>query len=88
MKPPTDREREARATLERVRRDTESIGSSSAARATARLKDHFSGADAIGAAEDGGTDRIELWGRRIGRAISAVLALVLAWYLGVQLHYW
>lgn len=86
--PTTDREREARAALERVSRETESLGSSSAARAAERLRHHFAGADALGAGEDGGTDAVELWGRRIGRGLSVVLAVGLAWLLGFQLGWW
>ena len=37
--------------------------------------------DAVGAAEGGGTDPIELWGRRIGRALSLVGVVVLALWL-------
>jgi hypothetical protein len=48
------------------------------------MGDHFAGADA--AAE--GPDPIELWGRRIGRALSLVGVVVLAYLLGVQLRLW
>jgi hypothetical protein len=33
-------------------------------------------------------DRIELWGRRIGRALSLIGVIVLAWWLGHQLKVW
>ena len=82
------RDRESREALERVRRDSETLGASSLARVGQRAADHFSGRDAIGAAEGGGTDPIELWGRRVGRALSAVLALALTWLLGAQLGWW
>ena len=36
---------------------------------------HFSGSDADP------NDRIEIWGRRIGRALSVVFAIYLAWSL-------
>ena len=81
------REREAREALERVARESETIGSSSLARAGRRLGGHFAGKDAIGDA-DGGTDPIELWGRRIGRALSLVGVVVLTAWLGVQLGWW
>jgi hypothetical protein len=74
----------AKAALERVRREQESVLGSSMARAA----DHFSGRDAIGAAEDGGTDAVELWGRRIGRALSLIGVIVLGYMLGVQLKLW
>ncbi len=86
------REREAREALERVRRDSETIGSSTMARAAGdKAKgwaDHFMGKDAIGAAEGGGTDPAELWGRRIGRMLSLAGVLVLTWLLGQQLKLW
>jgi hypothetical protein len=83
----TQREREAREALERVARDSETIGSSSLARVGRRLGGHFAGKDAIGGA-DGGTDPVELWGRRIGRALSLIGVVVLAYLLGVQLRFW
>ena len=33
-------------------------------------------------------DRVELWGRRIGRSLSLVGVVVLAWWLGHQLKFW
>ncbi len=66
------REREAKAALERVERDSETLGASAMARAGRRLGDHFSGRDAIGAGEHGETDPIEVWGRRIGRFLSVI----------------
>ena len=47
-----------------------------------RAAEHFSGADA----PEG--DRIELWGRRIGRFMSLIGVVVLAWWLGHQLKFW
>lgn len=83
-----DRQREAREALERVARDSETVGSSSMARATGRVADHFAGRDAIGEAEGGGTDPAELWGRRIGRALSLIGVIVLTYWLGLQLRWW
>ncbi len=80
-----EREREAREALEGVRRDTESVGSSALARMSRQAQDHFSGRDAMGAAEGGGTDPIELWGRRIGRTLSLVGVVLLGLWLLVQL---
>ena len=82
-----EREREAREALERVARDSETIAGSSLGRAGRRLGNHFAARDAVGEA-DGGTDPIELWGRRIGRALSLVAVVALAWWLGVQLRWW
>ncbi|HZH50408.1 MAG TPA: hypothetical protein VEZ16_00860 [Microvirga sp.] len=81
-----DQDREAREALERVRRDSETVGSSALARMGNRARDHFGGRDAVGAAEGGGTDPVELWGRRIGRALSLVGVIVLALWLLVQLR--
>lgn len=85
---PTDeREQEARRALDRVQRDSGPLGSSSLARAGRRIGDHFAGNDAQ-AETDGKTDPAELWGRRIGRLLSLVGVLVLAYWLGVQLRWW
>jgi hypothetical protein len=61
------------------------MGSSAIARAGRRMGDHFAGRDAVGEAEGGGTDPVELWGRRIGRALSVVGFAVLALWLAFQL---
>jgi hypothetical protein len=82
-----DRERESRETLERVARDSETIGTSSLGRLGRRMGDHFAAKDAIGEAE-GGTDPVELWGRRIGRALSLIGVVVLAYLVGGQLRLW
>lgn len=79
------REREAKAALERVRRDAESIGTSSVARAGRRFTHHLAAKDVTG---DAANDPAEIWGRRLGRALSVIGALVLAYLLGVQLRLW
>lgn len=81
-----DQEREAREALERVRRDSETVGASALARMGNRARDHFGARDAEGTAEGGGTDPVELWGRRIGRALSLVGVVILALWLLVQLR--
>ena len=80
---PTDprenaRSAEAKAALDRVQRDRESVLGSSMGRAA----DHFAGRDAPQG------DRIELWGRRIGRGLSLIGVIVLALWLGRQLKIW
>ena len=80
-----DRERESRAALERLERESETLGSSSLARMGRRLGDHFGGADAVGEGEGGGTDPMELWGRRIGRALSLLGVIALGLWLAAQL---
>lgn len=78
--PGDDNAREVRRILERVERDSETIGTSSLARTANRARDHFGGADADR------NDRVEVWGRRIGRALSLAafvgLAIWLFNYLG------
>jgi len=69
---------EAKASLDRVKRDSETVLGSSMGRAAG----HFAGRDA----PEG--DKIELWGRRIGRSLSLVGVVVLAWWLGHQLKVW
>jgi hypothetical protein len=91
-----ERSREARNALERVRRDSETLGGSSMARAASdktrdKAKgwaDHFAGKDAQGQGEGGGTDAAELWGRRIGRSLSLIGVIVLTYLLGQQLRLW
>lgn len=80
-----EREREAREALERVKRDSESLGSSALARMSRQAQEHFSARDAVGMDGDGGTDPIELWGRRIGRGLSLVGVVILGLWLLVQL---
>ncbi|MBB3021190.1 hypothetical protein FHR70_004281 [Microvirga lupini] len=86
-----DREREAReaaearAALERVQRDTDTLGSSALARMGRRAGNHFGARDAVGTGEDGSTDLIELWGRRIGRSLSLIGVVILGFWLLVQL---
>ena len=84
-----DREREARQVseareaLERVQRDTDTLGSSALARMGRRAGDHFGARDAMD--PEGGTDPIELWGRRIGRILSLIGVVILGFWLLVQL---
>jgi hypothetical protein len=80
-----DRDKETEEALRRVREHSETIGSSSLSRIGRRMGDHLAGRDAIGEAEGGGTDPIELWGRRIGRFLSVIGFVVLALWLAVQL---
>lgn len=70
-----ERRRRALADLERAGAHSEVIGTSALKRQADRAAAHFSGADADPA------DRIEVWGRRIGRALSVVGFSVLLVYL-------
>ena len=83
--PEDSRQREAREALDRVRRDSEVLGSSAIVRAGRRVGDHFAARDA--SAESEGNDPIELWGRRIGRMLSLVGVVVLALWLAAQLGF-
>ncbi len=67
-------QREALAALRGLtERDT--FATSALARAAQRAGDHFAAKDAVG------EDRIEVWGRRIGRLLSLAGFLALAVYL-------
>lgn len=69
------RRRDAEATLNRVERESEIFGTSTFARSARQAKNHFSGADAD---QD---DKIEVWGRRIGRTAGLFFAIALVIYL-------
>jgi len=73
------RRREALATLEKLKRDRAPLAGSGLAEAARRAGRHFAAADATG--PDGARDPIELWGRRIGRALSLLAVIVLSIYL-------
>ena len=66
--------REALASLRELN-ERESVASSALARTARRAGDHFAAKDAPG------EDRIELWGRRIGRGLSLAGFIALAIYL-------
>jgi hypothetical protein len=66
--------REALRTLDKLR-EHETVVSSALARTARRAGDHFAAKDAAG------EDAIELWGRRIGRALSLAGLIGLSIYL-------
>ena len=68
---------EARRALEAVERDAETLGASSLARTANRARDHFAGTD------DPADDRIEIWGKRIGRGLGLIAVIALAIHLVV-----
>jgi hypothetical protein len=82
-----EREREAREVLDRVTRDSETIGNSSLSRMRRQVGNHFAAKDAVDEAV-GATDSVEIWGRRIGRALSLIGVVVLAYLVGAQLRLW
>jgi len=73
------RRREALDALEKLRRDRAPLAGSGLADAARRAARHFAAADAVG--PDGARDPIELWGRRIGRALSLLAVIALSIYL-------
>lgn len=73
--PPDDAQREAQATLKAAQSQT--FAESALAQAAQRTGDHFAGRDA----HDPPDDAVELWGRRIGRALSLLGVIGLAIYL-------
>jgi hypothetical protein len=86
MTNPREREeaqrREALASLRQLgERDT--FATSALARTAQRATNHFAAKDAVADARaaDGSVDRIELWGRRIGRGLSLLGLIVLAIFL-------
>jgi hypothetical protein len=76
---PDDASRRAREVLDRAGAESETIGGSVLGRAARRAGDHFAARDAV--ETDGTTDPIELWGRRIGRALSLAGVIALSIYL-------
>lgn len=87
---PDDDERrraEAEAILRRVDRDSETFLTSSMARVGRRTADHFAAKEARNET-DGAPDPVEIWGRRIGRALSLAGVIVLSYFLGRNLGYW
>jgi hypothetical protein len=73
------RRREALDTLDRLKRDRTPLAGSALADAARRAGRHFAAADAVG--PGGARDPIELWGRRIGRALSLLAVIALSIYL-------
>jgi len=73
------RRREALETLDKLRRERAPVAGSALADAARRATRHFAAADAVG--PDGARDPIELWGRRIGRALSLLAVIALSIYL-------
>ena len=53
----------------------------------ARAADHFAGQDALKQNAEP-ADRVEIWARRIGRGLSLIAFVALAWYFGHQLKWW
>ena len=77
-----EQRREALRTLDTLR-ESDTFATSALARTARRASDHFTARDAMRDAlePDGSVDRIELWGRRIGRGLSLIGLVALAVYL-------
>jgi hypothetical protein len=77
-----DQRRAAMETLASLRHESEILGSSALARTGRRVTDHFLATDTVGPTGSV-ADPIELWGRRIGRALSLAAFIGLSIYLYV-----
>ena len=79
-----EQRREALRTLDALS-ESDTFATSALARTARRASDHFAAKDAMhdALAPDGSVDRIELWGRRIGRTLSLIGLIALAVYLYV-----
>ena len=77
-----ERRREALRTLDTLR-ESDTFATSALARTARRASNHFTAKDAMTdtRAPDGSVDKVELWGRRIGRALSLAGFVALAVYL-------
>lgn len=70
-----EKREEALRAIDRATVESETITGSTLARMAQRAQDHLAGADADE------TDRIEVWGRRIGRTAGFLFAIGLVIYL-------
>ncbi len=53
----------------------------------ARAADHLAGQDALKQNAEP-ADKVEIWAKRIGRGLSLIAFVGLAWYFGHQLKWW
>ncbi|MGB7287803.1 MAG: hypothetical protein WBC71_12800 [Salaquimonas sp.] len=74
---PEESQAEAKRILDRVSRESETVGTSSVARTTEQFKKHVGGMD--GTSED--NDPIEVLGKKIGRTLGWIAVIVLIVYL-------
>ncbi|MEM5502550.1 MULTISPECIES: hypothetical protein [Ahrensia] len=70
-----ERRRESDRILNSVNTNSEVVGTSSLVRTANKTRDHLLGADADQ------EDKIEVWGKRIGRGLSIVVFIALAIWL-------
>lgn len=71
----SEEQSESRRILERVARDTESIGASSMARVASRVAAHFRADDNT---ED---DAVEIWGKRVARLLALIAFVWLVYHI-------
>ena len=77
MKRDDEQTREAQRILKRMSAESDGSAMKIVSRTAARDRDHF------GAADADENDWVEVWGTRIGRAISLILFFGLILYLGL-----
>ncbi len=68
-------QRRALRDIERLDEQSEVIGTSQFRRSANRARDHFMGADNVP------DEKIEIWGKRIGRVLSLIFVVALVIYL-------
>jgi len=72
---PDPRADEAKKILERVKQESETVGTSSMRRTAENITSHLKAEDADE------NEWAELWGKRIGRSLSVIFCIVLVIYL-------
>jgi len=75
QKPKPDKSSEADRILERVKQESETVGTSSFGRVADRIKGH------MGAEDSDPNDWAEVWGTRIGRGLALIFFIVLIAHL-------
>lgn len=69
------REKESERVLDKVAAESEVFGTSSFVRTANKAKDHLSGSDGDQ------SDKVEVWGKRVGRALSVIVFFALVIWL-------
>ncbi len=75
LTPEEESKREAERVLERVSTESEVLGTSSFVKQANRARDHFAGADGDQ------SDKVEIWAKRVGRGLSVIAFIALAYWL-------
>jgi hypothetical protein len=66
---------QAHRDLERLKDESEVVGSSAMARAAKKARDHYAATDAPE------NDPAEIWGRRVARVLATAFTIFLLWWL-------